>query len=117
MQLGISKNWSYAKGGPTRNLRHTYEFVVRGLATLEPAIAFTLSSDMWRWLAESDAHASIADFSTGQYEAPDRVLIPKKLYGRAREVDTCLMHLIGWQAVESESSSLQLVNSLKGADN
>ena len=30
------------------------------------------------------------DFSPGEHDAPDRLLIPEKLYGRAREIETLL---------------------------
>ncbi|HXH86488.1 MAG TPA: protein kinase, partial [Nitrospira sp.] len=46
--------------------------------------------DLRRCLAEWDAHGRIPDFSPGQHDAPDRLLIPEKLYGRAREIETLL---------------------------
>jgi PAS domain S-box-containing protein len=49
-----------------------------------------VESDLRRCLAEWQAHGSIADFSPGQHDAPDRLLIPEKLYGRAREIETLL---------------------------
>src|SRR5882672_11303019 len=49
-----------------------------------------VESDLRRCLAEWDAHGCIADFSPGQHDAHDRLTIPEKLYGRAREVKTLL---------------------------
>src|SRR5262249_34381401 len=49
-----------------------------------------VESDLRRCLAEWEAHGRIADFSPGQHDAPDRLLIPEKLYGRAREIETLL---------------------------
>jgi len=49
-----------------------------------------VESDLRRCLAEWEAHGCIADFSPGQHDAPDRLLIPEKLYGRAREIETLL---------------------------
>src|SRR5262249_5968816 len=47
-------------------------------------------SDLRRCLADWEACARIVDFSPGQYDAPGRLLIPEKLYGRAREIETLL---------------------------
>ena len=49
-----------------------------------------VESDLRRCLAEWEAHGRIADFAPGQHDAPDRLLIPEKLYGRAREIETLL---------------------------
>jgi PAS domain S-box-containing protein len=46
--------------------------------------------DLKRCLAEWEARGHINDLPLGQYDTPDRLLIPEKLYGRAREVDTLL---------------------------
>src|SRR5215469_4434793 len=49
-----------------------------------------VESDLRRCLAEWDGHGYIADFSPGQQDAPDHMLIPEKLYGRAREIEKLL---------------------------
>src|SRR5262249_12642582 len=49
-----------------------------------------LGRDLRRCLAEWERLARIAPFALGQYDAPDRLLIPEKLYGRAREIETLL---------------------------
>ncbi len=46
--------------------------------------------DLRRCLAEWEAKGRIDDFEPGQRDAPDRLLIPEKLYGREREVDALL---------------------------
>jgi PAS domain S-box-containing protein len=49
-----------------------------------------VESDLRHCLAEWQAQGCIADFLPGQHDAPDRLVIPEKLYGRAREIDTLL---------------------------
>ena len=49
-----------------------------------------VESDLRRCLAEWEAHGRIVDFAPGQDDAPDRLVIPEKLYGRTREVETLL---------------------------
>jgi PAS domain S-box-containing protein len=49
-----------------------------------------VESDLRRCLAEWEAHGSIASFTPGEHDTPDRLRIPEKLYGREREVDTLL---------------------------
>jgi PAS domain S-box-containing protein len=44
--------------------------------------------DLQRGLANWVDRASIDDFPLGQQDTPDRLLIPEKLYGREREVET-----------------------------
>ena len=47
-------------------------------------------SDLRRCLAEWETHGHIDEFPPGQKDTPDRLLIPERLYGRAREIDTLL---------------------------
>jgi PAS domain S-box-containing protein len=49
-----------------------------------------LGSDLRRCLAEWDATGHIEQFSLGTHDAPDHLLIPERLYGREREIDTLL---------------------------
>jgi PAS domain S-box-containing protein len=46
--------------------------------------------DLRRCLAEWEPQGYIDDFPLGQQDTPDRLLIPEKLYGRAREVEALL---------------------------
>jgi AAA ATPase domain/Protein kinase domain len=46
--------------------------------------------DLRRCLAEGELRGCIVDFPLGEHDTPDRLLIPEKLYGRAREVETLL---------------------------
>lgn len=46
--------------------------------------------DLRRCLAEWDTRGRIDDFPLGEYDTPDRLLIPETLYGRAREIETLL---------------------------
>jgi PAS domain S-box-containing protein len=49
-----------------------------------------LASDLRRCLAEWEATGHIELFPLGARDAPDRLLIPERLYGREREIDTLL---------------------------
>ncbi len=49
-----------------------------------------VESDLRRCLAEWEIQRRIDEFPLGEHDTPDRLLIPEKLYGRAREVDTLL---------------------------
>jgi serine/threonine protein kinase len=49
-----------------------------------------LASDLRRCLAEWEATGRIEPFPLGARDAPDRLLIPERLYGREREIDTLL---------------------------
>jgi PAS domain S-box-containing protein len=47
-------------------------------------------SDFRRCLAEWEVQGRIDEFPLGEHDKPDRLLIPEKLYGRAREIETLL---------------------------
>ncbi|MGY8667839.1 AAA family ATPase [Bradyrhizobium sp. UFLA05-109] len=49
-----------------------------------------LERDLRRCLTEWEAQRRIDDFPLGEYDTPDRLLIPEKLYGRQREVEILL---------------------------
>ncbi len=49
-----------------------------------------LESDLRRCLTEWEAQRQIDDFLLGEHDTPDWLLIPEKLYGRQREVETLL---------------------------
>jgi predicted ATPase len=49
-----------------------------------------LESDLRRCLTEWEAQRRIDDFPLGAHDTPDWLLIPEKLYGRQREVETLL---------------------------
>ncbi len=46
--------------------------------------------DLRRCLAQWEAEGRIDDFPLGEHDTPDRLLIPEKLYGREREIETLL---------------------------
>jgi serine/threonine protein kinase len=46
--------------------------------------------DLRRYLAQWENQRRIDEFRLGEEDTPDRLLIPEKLYGRAREIDTLL---------------------------
>jgi PAS domain S-box-containing protein len=49
-----------------------------------------VEGDLGRCLEDLDRKGSIDDFPPGDHDIPDRLVIPEKLYGRGREVDTLL---------------------------
>src|SRR5215475_479046 len=49
-----------------------------------------LESDLRSCLIEWENRRRIDDFALGEHDTPDRLLIPEKLYGRQREVETLL---------------------------
>jgi PAS domain S-box-containing protein len=52
--------------------------------------AFGLEKDLRRCLGEWELRRRIDDFPLGQHDTPDRLLVPEKLYGRARDVEKLL---------------------------
>ncbi len=49
-----------------------------------------VESDLRYCLGERECKGSIASFALGERDGPDRLLLPEKLYGRAREIQTLL---------------------------
>src|SRR6516165_7813696 len=49
-----------------------------------------IERDLRHCLAEWEARGCLDDFPMGRHDAPDRLLIPEKLYGRRREIETLL---------------------------
>ena len=68
--------------------------------------------DLRRCLVEWEARQVIGDFPLGQQDTPDRLLIPEKLYGRAREVETLLATFD--RIVRSGAPELALVTGYAG---
>jgi PAS domain S-box-containing protein len=71
-----------------------------------------VESDLRRCLVEWEALRGIDEFPLGQYDTPDRLLIPEKLYGRAREVDTLLASFD--RIVKSGTPEFVLVSGFSG---
>ncbi|WP_051346006.1 AAA family ATPase [Bradyrhizobium sp. th.b2] len=68
--------------------------------------------DLRRCLVEWEAHGAIGDFALGQQDTPDRLLVPEKLYGREREVETLLTAFD--RVVKSGMPELVLVSGYSG---
>jgi predicted ATPase/signal transduction histidine kinase len=68
--------------------------------------------DLRRCLAAWERHGCIDPFALGAHDTPDRLLIPEKLYGRAREVDTLLAAFD--RIVKSGRPELVLVSGYAG---
>src|SRR5580700_3517823 len=71
-----------------------------------------LESDLRHCLAEWERQGRIDPFAFGEHDAPDRLLTPEKLFGRAREVDTLLASFD--RIVESGTPELVLVSGYSG---
>ncbi len=71
-----------------------------------------LERDLRRCLAAWDAQHRIDAFPLGQHDTPDRLLIPEKLYGRAREIVTLLAAFD--RVVTSGRPELVLVSGYSG---
>jgi PAS domain S-box-containing protein len=52
--------------------------------------AVGVENDLRRCLSQWESHGAINDFTLGTRDTPDRLMIPEKLYGRDREIDTLL---------------------------
>ncbi|MBR0714938.1 AAA family ATPase [Bradyrhizobium liaoningense] len=68
--------------------------------------------DLRHCLAEWEHHGRIDDFPLGEHDTPDRLLIPEKLYGRAREVESLLNSFGG--IVTRGAAELVLVSGYSG---
>ncbi len=71
-----------------------------------------LEADLRRCLAEWDRERQISEFPLGEHDTPDRLLIPEKLYGRQREVETLLASFD--RVVNSGTPELVLVSGYSG---
>src|SRR5207245_190891 len=71
-----------------------------------------VESVLRRCLVEWETHHCIDEFSLGERDAPDRLLIPEKLYGRAREIDGLLASFE--RVVASGTPELVLVSGYSG---
>ena len=69
-------------------------------------------SDLRRCLAEWEIRRRIDEFPLGEHDIPDRLLIPEKLYGRAREIETLLASFD--RIVAGGSPELMLVSGYSG---
>jgi len=69
-------------------------------------------SDLRRCLADWEAQGRIDEFPLGEHDAPEQLLIPEKLYGRAREIETLLASFD--RVVAGGRSELVLVSGYSG---
>src|SRR5246127_2375977 len=71
-----------------------------------------LERDLRRCLADWERERRIGEFLLGEHDTSDRVLIPEKLYGRQREVETLLASFD--RVVKSGTPELVLVSGYSG---
>lgn len=69
-------------------------------------------TDLRRCLAEWETRRRIDEFPLGEHDTPDRLLIPEKLYGRTREIETLLASFD--RIVTGGSPELMLVSGYSG---
>src|SRR5258706_5777247 len=75
--------------------------------------ALGLEADLRRCLAEWESRGRIETFVLGTHDVPDRLLIPEKLYGREREIETLLAAFD--RVVADGAPELVLVSRYSGA--
>ncbi|MGF6507792.1 trifunctional serine/threonine-protein kinase/ATP-binding protein/sensor histidine kinase [Paraburkholderia sp. 32] len=68
--------------------------------------------DLQHCLADWEHQHHIDDFPLGEHDTPDRLLIPEKLYGRAREIETLLASFD--RVVKGGAPELILVSGYSG---
>src|SRR5262249_55726096 len=71
-----------------------------------------LEADLESCRAEWGAHRRIPDLPLGEHDTPDRLVIPEKLYGREREVETLLASFD--RVVKGGAPELVLVSGYSG---
>jgi PAS domain S-box-containing protein len=71
-----------------------------------------LERDLRHCLAELELQGRIEPFALGEHDIPDRLIIPEKLYGRTREVDTLLASFD--RIVKGGAPELVLVSGYSG---
>src|SRR6202048_608645 len=71
-----------------------------------------VEADLRRGLAEWESHGGVDPFLLGAYDVSDRLLIPEKLYGREREIDTLLASFD--RVVANGTPELVLVSGYSG---
>ena len=71
-----------------------------------------LEHDLRRCLAEWERHGRVEPFALGERDRPDRLMIPEKLYGREREVETLLASFN--RVVHDGAPELVLVSGYSG---
>src|SRR5262245_56799520 len=71
-----------------------------------------LENDLRRCQIEWEARRRIEEFPLGEHDTPDRLLIPEKLYGRRREVETLLAAFD--RVVNGGATELVLVSGYSG---
>ncbi|MHC6226145.1 trifunctional serine/threonine-protein kinase/ATP-binding protein/sensor histidine kinase [Pseudomonas sp. X10] len=68
--------------------------------------------DLRRCLLDWESHGHIGDFTLDEHSTPDRLLIPEKLYGREREVDTLVAAFE--RTIRGDAPGLVLVSGYAG---
>ncbi len=71
-----------------------------------------VAADLRRCLAEWESHSRIDPFPLGAHDASDRLLMPERLYGREREIDTLLVAFD--RVVATGTPELVLVSGYSG---
>jgi serine/threonine protein kinase len=71
-----------------------------------------VESDLRRCLVQWEREGRVEDFSPGEHDTSDRLLIPERLYGRAREIDALLTAFD--RVVANGSPELVLVSGYSG---
>ena len=99
-----------------RDIPHCISAIICTLLAKTPEeryqTAAGVESDLRRCLEDWDRDRGIHDFPLGERDRPDRLLIPEKLYGREREIETLLASFDN--VVQSGKPELVLVSGYSG---
>ena len=105
-----------ALGERVREIPAPLVAIIMKLLRKEPAeryqTAVGLATDLRRCLAEWETNGRIEPFALGTHDTSDRLLIPEKLYGREREIETLLAAFD--RVVTSGTPELMLVSGYSG---
>ena len=77
--------------------------------------ALGVEADLQKCFGEWESKGRIEPFQLGTHDVPDRLLIPEKLYGRAREVDSLLSAFD--RIVKGGAPELVLVSGYSASEN
>jgi len=99
-----------------RDIPHCVSAIVCKLLAKAPEERYQTAAgvehDLRRCLADWDHGRGIHDFPLGKRDRPDRLVIPEKLYGREREIETLLASFDS--VVQSGKPELVLVSGYSG---
>ena len=99
-----------------RDIPHSVSAIIMKLLAKTPEeryqTAAGVESDLRRCLEDGDSVRGARDFTLGEHDRPDRLLISEKLYGREREIETLVASFD--RVVKGGAPELVLVSGYSG---